>query len=165
VLKSQLNDAERAVKNATIRAPINGSVVATSLNHAGQVLGAGEVIARLAPLQAPMEAKLLISGQEIGKIQTGQKTYLRISGCPYSDFGLMGGTVTAIAADAVPNAKGVASNQPAFEVSVQPRAKSFQNGKSRCDLRLGMELQADVLTGRNTVMGFLLRKLRLATQT
>lgn len=165
VLKIQLNDAERAVKNATIRAPISGSVVATSLNHAGQVLGTGEVIARIAPLQAPLEAKLLISGQEIGKIQPGQKTYLRISGCPYSDFGLMGGTVTAIAADAVPNAKGVASNQPAFEVSVQPRSKAFQNGKSRCDLRLGMDLQADVLTGRNTVMGFLLRKLRLVTQT
>jgi HlyD family secretion protein len=165
VLKSQLNEAQRALSNATIRAPIKGSVVATSLNQPGQVLSAGEVIARLAPVQAPMEAKLLITGQEIGKIRLGQKTYLRINGCPYSDFGLMAGTVTAIAADAVPVGKASNNTQPAFEVSVQPSAKAFHHGKNRCDLRLGMDLRADVLTGRNTVMGFLLRKLRLATQT
>lgn len=165
VLKNRLEEAQRDHLKTTIRSPIKGSVVAISLNHQGQVVGVGEVIARLAPISAPMEAKVQVSGQMIGKIRKGQKTYLRINGCPYSDFGLMTGTVSAIAADSLPLRKGADSNQPAFEVSVQPRAKSFLKGKSRCDLRLGMTLQADVMTGRNTVMGLLLRKLRMATQT
>ena len=164
VLKSRLADAQRALRNATIRSPITGSVVTTSLNHPGQVLSVGEVIARLAPLKAPMEAKVMVSGKEIGKIRQGQKTYLRINGCPYSDFGLMTGTVTAIAADVLPSTKGTTSKESAFEVSVQPKAKALQQGKTRCDLRLGMDLQADVMTSRNTVMGFLMRKLRMVSQ-
>ena len=52
-------------------------------------MSAGEVIARLAPLHAPMEAKVVVPAQSIGRIRVGQKTYLRVTGCPYSEFGLM----------------------------------------------------------------------------
>lgn len=160
-LESRLIDATRALATATIRSPIAGSVVATSLNHPGQVLSAGEVIARLAPLQAPMEAKVVVPAQSIGKIRVGQMTYLRVTGCPYSEFGLMTGKVTAISADALQQNRADRSGPPAYEVSVQPKTQTFQRGTDRCDFRLGMDLQADVMTGRNTVMTFFLRKLRL----
>ena len=135
--------------------------MATSLNHPGQVLSAGEVIARLAPLHAPMEAKVVVPAQSIGKIRVGQKTYLRVTGCPYSEFGLMTGKVTAISADALQQTKTNLSGPTAYEVSVQPSTQSLKRGNDRCDFRLGMDLQADVMTGRNTVMTFFLRKLRL----
>jgi len=160
-LDSRLIDATRALATATIRSPISGSVVATSLNHPGQVLSAGEVIARLAPLHVPMEAKVVVPAQSIGKIRVGQTTYLRVTGCPYSEFGLMTGKVTAISADALQQNRADRSGPPAYEVSVQPKTQSFQRGSERCDFRLGMDLQADVMTGRNTVMTFFLRKLRL----
>lgn len=41
------------------------------------------------------------------------------------------------------------------------RSSSSQRGNDRCDFRLGMDLQADVMTGRNSVMTYFLRKLRL----
>ena len=160
-LESRLIDATRALATATIRSPIAGSVVATSLNHPGQVLSAGEVIARLAPVHAPMEAKVVVPAQSIGKIRVGQTTYLRVTGCPYSEFGLMTGKVTAISADALQQNRADRSGPPAYEVSVQPKTQTFQRGTDRCDFRLGMDLQADVMTGRNTVMTFFLRKLRL----
>ena len=163
-LDSRLIDATRALTTASIRSPISGSVVATSLNHPGQVLSAGEVIARLAPLHAPMEAKVVVSAQSIGKIRVGQKTYLKITGCPYSEFGLMIGEVTSISADALQQNKANVSAAPAYEVNVRPTNHSLKRGNSRCDLRLGMDLQADLMTGRNTVMTFLLRKLRLMSQ-
>ena len=144
-------DATRAFAIASIRSPIAGSVVATSLNHPGQVLSAGEVIARLAPLHAPMEAKVVVPAQSIGKIRVGQKTYLRVTGCPYSEFGLMTGKVTAISADALQQ-KAPVSAPPAYEVSVQTTNHTFKCGNNRCDFRLGMDLQADLMTGRNTVM-------------
>ena len=36
-------------------------------------------------------------------------------------------------------------------------------GQRRCALRAGMELEADLVIRRGTVMGLLLRKLRLLT--
>ena len=76
----------------------------------------------------------------------------------------MTGKVTAISADALQQNKQVASVPPAYEVSVQPSTQSFQRGNERCEFRLGMDLQADVMTGRNTVMTFFLRKLRLMSR-
>jgi len=163
-LDSRLTEASRALGTASIRSPVSGSVVATSLNHPGQILSAGDVIARLAPLHTPMEAKVVVPAQSIGKIRVGQKTYLRITGCPYSEFGLMTGKVTAISADSLQPSKSDRNALPAYEVSVQPTTHSLVRGRQRCDLRLGMDLQADVMTGRNTVMAFFLRKLRLISQ-
>jgi HlyD family secretion protein len=163
-LDSRLLDASRALANATIRSPIAASVVATSLNHPGQVLSSGEVIARLAPLHAAMEAKVIVPAQSIGKIRVGQKTYLRVTGCPYSEFGLMTGKVTGIAADTLMTTKPGAIPTPVYEVSVQPSNRSLKRGNERCDFRLGMDLQADMMTGRSTVMSFLLKKLRLLSQ-
>jgi HlyD family secretion protein len=111
-----------------------------------------------------MEAKVVVPAQSIGKIRVGQKTYLRVTGCPYSEFGLMTGKVTAISADALQQNKADMSTPPAYEVSVQPSSNAFKRGNNRCDFRLGMDLQADLLTGRNTVMTFFLRKLRLMAQ-
>jgi HlyD family secretion protein len=104
---------------------------------------------------------VVVPAQSIGKIRVGQKTYLRVTGCPYSEFGLMTGKVTAISADALQQNKAMVTASPAYEVSVQPSTQSFKRGNDRCYFRLGMDLQADVMTGRNTVMTFFLRKLRL----
>ena len=110
-----------------------------------------------------MEAKVVVPAQSIGKIRVGQKTYLRVTGCPYSEFGLMTGKVTAISADALQQ-KAPVSAPPAYEVSVQTTNHTFKCGNNRCDFRLGMDLQVDLMTGRNAVMTFFLRKLRLMAQ-
>ena len=163
-LRHRLQEAERQLRNATIRAPQAGAVVSSTLPHPGQVLAPGEVVARLAPLEAPLLAKVMVSAKDIGPVRSGQKAYLKVPGCPFSDFGVMQGQITAVAADAVTDSKGPAAGQPVYEVSVQPRRRSLRQGNRSCSLRLGMDLQADVITGRSTVLGFLLQKLRLSTQ-
>jgi multidrug efflux pump subunit AcrA (membrane-fusion protein) len=53
---------------------------------------------------------------------------------------------------------------PFYEVTIQPDRRELGKGQERCALRIGMDLQADVMTKRSTIMGFLLSKLRLAAQ-
>ncbi|MFZ9831617.1 MAG: hypothetical protein ACO3DC_06055, partial [Vulcanococcus sp.] len=90
--------------------------------------------------------------------------YLRISGCPHSEFGLMRGTVQHISADTMTPPQSQANAQALYEVGILPNGKELKQGNRRCALRHGMDLQADVMTARSSVMGFLLKKLRLATQ-
>ena len=52
-LSRELADVKRILANTAVRAPFAATVVRTSLNHVGQVVNAGEVIAELAPTQAP----------------------------------------------------------------------------------------------------------------
>lgn len=163
-LQAELRDSNRALANSTIRAPMAGSVITTALKHPGQVINSGDVIAQIAPSQAPVVVKTLVKPQEVSRIKPGQKVYLRISGCPYSEFGLLKGTVQGIGADVV---SGDGSNKPQpanYEVRIHPSSNQLRQGQKHCALRFGMDLKADVMTGRTTMLGFLLRKIRLAAE-
>jgi multidrug efflux pump subunit AcrA (membrane-fusion protein) len=167
-LRARLEEVERSLTQTTIRAPIPGSVVAITLNHAGQVVTAGEVVARLAPVDSPLVAKVLVPARDIGPIRTGQRALLRVSGCPYSDYGVMSGEIVGVSADTISaeTAAGRAGGDqgPFYEVSVRPQARSLRNTRTVCKLRYGMDLQADLITSHTTVMGSLIRKLRIGTQ-
>lgn len=167
-LRARLEEVERSLSQTTIRAPISGSVVAITLNHAGQVVTAGQVVARLAPVDSPLVAKVMVSARDIGPIRPGQRALLRVSGCPYSDYGVMSGEIIGVSADTLSTeaAAGRAAGDqgPFYEVSVRPQKRTLRNARTVCNLRYGMDLQADLITTRTTVMGSLIRKLRLGTQ-
>jgi HlyD family secretion protein len=132
----------------------------------GQVVNAGEVIAELAPTQAPLLVKALVPAKDVATVRSQQKTYLRVGACPYSRFGLLTGRIKQVAPDttAEPSGAAAATGGPFYEVTIQPDRRDLGKGKERCALRIGMDLQADVMTKRTTIMGFLFSKLRLMAQ-
>jgi multidrug resistance efflux pump len=164
VLKTDLAEASRAVTDATVRAPIAASIISTNLKHPGQIVSAGQVLAELAPSHAPMLIKSVVKAQEVSRIKPGQTVYLRISGCPHTEFGLLRGDVMDISADALASKNAQVKGQTLYELSIRPRQAELRQGTRRCRLRFGMDLQADVMTERTTMLGFLLRKLRLIAQ-
>jgi multidrug efflux pump subunit AcrA (membrane-fusion protein) len=162
--KVRLFEANRALASATIRAPMAGSIVSTNLNHPGQIVSSGEVLARLAPSKAPLQVKVMVSPREVSQIKAGQLAYLRISGCPHSEFGLMRGKVETIAADTVAPPQNQTNGQAFYEVSITPNSSELKQGNRRCALKHGMDLNADVMTARSSIMGFIFKKLRLLGQ-
>ena len=167
-LSRELADVKRILANTAVRAPFAATVVRTSLNHVGQVVNAGEVIAELAPTQAPLMVKILVPAKDVASVHPRQKTYLRVGACPYSRFGLLTGRISQVAPDTTAEAPGASPSAiaggPFYEVTVRPDQRELGQAQDRCSLRIGMDLQADVMTQRTTIMGFLLSKLRLLAQ-
>jgi HlyD family type I secretion membrane fusion protein len=164
-LKTQLAEVNRSMRHAAIRSPIEATVITTRLNHVGQVVNTGEVIAELSPLQAPMVAKAQIAAKDIGEIKRGQNVYLRIAACPYSRFGIVTGRITAISADSAMGQQDASKNDPYYELTISPGKRMLGRGNAQCNLKIGMDLQADVVTHRTTILGFLSNKLRLDTNS
>ena len=161
--RTQLAEVRRDLANTIIRAPRTGAVIGMSLRHAQQVLKPGEVLASIAPEGGGLDVKLQVPGQEISQVRTGQSAYLRVAGCPFPEFGVLDGQVRALSADTIPAGDGQAGStgSAGYQVIVQPSANELKAGLRRCALRQGMEVQADVVTQRTTVMALVLRKLRL----
>jgi multidrug efflux pump subunit AcrA (membrane-fusion protein) len=170
--RARLLQVQRAIDFATVRSPIHGSVVTTNLNHSGQVLQPGEVMAVLAPLSQRYQAKLQVPADSISHIKVGQYATLKISACPTSEFGVMPAVVRNLSADTVPTAaqpgSAMAAQSPllgrgasAYEVVVEPKYTSLKGRLGNCQLRLGMEVNADIVTRRTTVFAYLMNKLRI----
>jgi HlyD family secretion protein len=163
-IRSRLEEVKRALLNSVIRAPKAGTVIVSNLRHPQQVIRSGEVLAQIAPSQGDLQVKLTVPSSDVGNIKASQPAYLRIAGCPYPEFGVLQARVQTISADTISQNAGSNGLGPTgFQISLKPSSKPLTNGDRRCSLRHGMDVQADIVTRKTTILGFILTKLRLTT--
>jgi multidrug efflux pump subunit AcrA (membrane-fusion protein) len=163
--RARLEDVKRALLNSVIKAPKAGTVIVTNLRHPQQVIRGGEVLAQIAPSEGNLQVKMSVPSSDIGNIKASQPAYLRIAGCPYPEFGVLNAKVLSISADTIAPGGGRSTGNAGFQVSLEPSKHPLTNGNRQCVLRHGMDVQADIVTRRTTILGFILTKLRLTTGT
>ena len=154
----------------TIRATSNGIVLKLNLRNVGQVVRPGEPIAEIVPVDAPLTVKAMLPQSDIKTVQVNQKVKLRIDACPYPDYGTLKGFVSNISPDAVTNnsAASITPGLPTgtgklFEVTIKPESQSFGSYNLKCDLQIGMNANAQIISKEETALQYLLRKARLVT--
>lgn len=164
---------QRNLGIAIVRAPVSGVLHSLSLRNPQQVVAAGMELARIAPSKTDLVAKVLVRSEDIDHLDLGQRADLRITGCPYPDFGTLKARVSSIAPDARPDqpqipgapAAGLPAAQASagggYEVTLRPDSTVLQSGNRQCKVKLGMDLTADVTTRLETVLSFVMRKARL----
>lgn len=162
--RARLQQVERGLELASVRAPITGSVLSTNLRHPGQVMQPGEVVAVLAPGSSRYELKLQVPAERISQLRPGQKATMKVSACPTAEFGVLPARVSSVSADTVPQSGEPSTAAAAvYEVVLHPLQTSLKGRQGSCILRPGMKLSGDVVTRRTTVLVFLLNKLRLGS--
>ncbi len=150
-----LDQTERDLVKTAIRAPVTGVLFQLNLRNPGQMVAAGEELARIAPSGVSSQVKVIIPSQDITNVEIGQHADLRVSGCPYPDYGTLAAKVVSVAPEV--------SVERGYEVTLKPQREQLNSARDQCALRIGMDVQADITTKRETVLGFLLRKARLGT--
>ncbi len=177
--KKEFNQIDFKLKNSVVRAPSDGTILRLEVRNPGQTVEAGSAIAQIVPSGVPLVIKARVTSQDIARIQIGQPVQMRISALPFPDYGTLKGTVSEIAPDAI------ATQNPAnnlggsyYEVAIKPDKNyltklestssqtvetSQANTPRQYSIQSGMEGRADIITGQETVLTFMLRKARLMT--
>ena len=166
-LKQIASDISRAV----IRAPVSGVIQEFTLRNKGQVVREGELIARIALADNALEVKAFVAIQDIGDVAIGQSMFMRVSACPYPDYGTLQATVTAISPDAITSQDGSRligrgsrlGSITGYEVTGHPDVLVLEDAGRSCKIQAGMEGRVDIVSREETVLHFLLRKARLIT--
>jgi multidrug efflux pump subunit AcrA (membrane-fusion protein) len=171
----ELQQVETDLKQTTITATADGIISKLNLRNSGQTVRAGEEIMHIVPSNAPVVVKAAVASEDKGKLKIGQKVQMRVSACPYPDYGTLKGKVTTISPDAIAPQRNAATvdspptgaSQSAsvagafYEVTIAPERLSLGKGKQQCAIQLGMEGKADIISREETVLQFFLRKARL----
>jgi HlyD family secretion protein len=171
--QQDLRQIETDLQKSAIRATSDGTVLRLNLRNPNQVAQSGDILAEIAPSPQSLLVKARVDTQDIGNVQPGQLAQLRISACPYPNFGTLKGTVTAVSPDAiVPNLNGAAPSPPLslstsdasyYEVTIQPEQMILRQGDRQCSLRAGMDAEANIISRQETFLAFGLRMARLLT--
>ncbi|WP_375473233.1 HlyD family efflux transporter periplasmic adaptor subunit [uncultured Nostoc sp.] len=171
---SEFKQAEIDLKQTTITATADGIISKLNLRNPGQTLHAGEEVVQIVPSHAPLVIKAAVGSEEKGKIKVGQKVQMRVSACPYPDYGTLNGVVKVISPDAVSSQKNDADTDTNsipkatavgafYEVTIKPEKLTLGRSIKKCQIQLGMDGRVDIITREETVLQFVLRKARLMT--
>ncbi|VEP13291.1 HlyD family secretion protein [Hyella patelloides LEGE 07179] len=168
--QKELKQIERQLENSIIRATNDGTILQLNLRNPNQIVRSGDTIAQIAPGNNNLSIKTAVATQDIDKVELGQTAKMRIDACPYSDYGILNGTVNAISPDAIlSKVSGDASNSVItnanshFEVTIQPETNILSHSTLKCQLKPGMRAQVNIIARKETLLRFVLRKARLLT--
>jgi multidrug efflux pump subunit AcrA (membrane-fusion protein) len=168
---SELQQVEKEIAQTAIAAPADGILFQLNLRNSGQTVKMGDKIAQIAPSQTGLAIEALVAAQDISKVKTEQPAQMRVSACPYPDYGTLKGSVTNISPDVISSQNNPSSANPSsqstnasndfYAVTIKPESLSLSQGQKKCLVQLGMEGRADIISREETVLQFLLRKARL----
>jgi multidrug efflux pump subunit AcrA (membrane-fusion protein) len=159
------------LKPTPILAPISGTIQELNLRNNLQVVNPGDRIAKIIPAVTPLNIKANVAISDIDNVKVGQTVQMRVSACPYTDYGVVSGKVREVSADAKSIEKNASNNnnaqqsQPAangiYEVTIKPDALTLHQGNKTCQIRAGMDGRADIISKEESVLQFILKKARL----
>jgi hemolysin D len=154
-----------------LRAPQAGVVKELATTTLGAVVQPGTVLLSLVPLNEPLLAEVHIENQDIGFVRAGQRVRLKVAAYPFQKYGLLQGTVKTVIADAaaansptattgMDNTRPGDTNPARFKVIIALRQQALQVNQTLLPLAAGMQLSAEIIQGRRTVLEYLLSPLQ-----
>lgn len=143
---------EDKVRHAEIRSPVRGTVKRVLVNTVGGVVQPGQAVVEIVPLDDALILEARIKPRDIGFIHPDQQALVKFSAYDFSIYGGMSARVEHIAADTIQDEQG----NPGYLVRLRTEAAAL--GETM-PIIPGMMAEVDILTGKKTVMSYLLKPL------
>ena len=151
-LQQSQTSLEDVVSQAALRSPINGTVQRLLINTVGGVITPGSAVVEIVPQDDQLIVEAKVSPKDIAFIREGQQAILKFSADDFTIYGGMSAEVQHISADAITNEK----DETYYLVRLETK-KSIAN--EVLEILPGMIVQVDILTGKKTVLNYILSPL------
>lgn len=134
----------------TVRAPCHGTLLGFASLTAGGYLPAGQSLGEISPDDA-LVVETHVAPADMGHIRIGQSVNLQIDAFPYTQWGMIDGTVESVSDDLLTHLQ-----TPAFRVLIRPCADSLRLPNGACGrLRKGFTLTARFHVARRSLLQLL----------
>ena len=138
------------VDKSQVKSPVRGRVQRLLANTVGGVVQPGKDIVEVVPLDDQLILEAKVQPRDIAFIHPGQEATVKFTAYDFSIYGGLSAKVENISPDTVVDEKGNAF----YLVRVRTTQASFSE---KLPVIPGMTAEVDILTGRKTVMSYLLK--------
>jgi adhesin transport system membrane fusion protein len=143
------------VRRTEVRAPLRGTIKQIKINTIGGVVQPGQDILEIVPLEDTLLLEAHIRPSDIAFIRPGLPATIKITAYDYSIYGGLKGEVEDISADTITNERG----ESFYRVRVRTHKNHLGSDEHPLVIIPGMTAEIDVLTGRKTVLHYLMKPL------
>jgi hemolysin D len=154
--EKQIAKAKTELKQLAFTAPVDGTVLFMSVRNSGEVVQAGQIVAEVAPQNAPLVLNAKLPNREAGFVKTGMEVKVKLDSFPYQDYGIVSGKVISISPDSQPDPQ----LGSIYRVEIGLDRQAVNDGRQTILFKPGQTATADIVTRRRRIADVLLDPLK-----
>ncbi|WP_156473059.1 HlyD family type I secretion periplasmic adaptor subunit [Pseudorhodoferax sp. Leaf265] len=158
-LQEQLKAVQRE-KITTLLAPVAGMVQQLAVHTQGGVVTDAQVLMVIVPDSAGLRAEVTLDNKDIGFVHLGQQAEIKFDTFNFTRYGTVDAEVQMVTADAVSDEKLGA----VFPVALRLHRETIDVDGSPVRLSAGMNITAEIKTGKRKVIEYLFSPVQRATR-
>lgn len=147
------------VARSDIRSPVDGIINTLQVNTIGAYVQPGSIIAEVVPTSEELLVEARISPKDIAFVRPGQDALVKVTAYDFSIYGGLAGTVETVSSDSIVDQK---TGEPYFEVRVKTLKSQLERDGRTFKITPGMVCSVDIMTGRKTILHYLLKPINKA---
>ena len=153
--KGQITALNLQLKQRTIRSPIDGIIFELPIKKSGSVVQVGQMIAQIAPENAPLILKARMPSQNSGFVKAGMPVKIKFDAYPFQEYGIVSGRISWIS----PNSRvqeNSSNRIETYELDIALENPYIQVGNKRIPITPGQTASAEVIIRQRHVIDFIL---------
>ena len=149
------------VKQSEIRSPVKGTVKQLFTNTVGSVVQPGKDLIAIVPSEDNLLLEAKVLPRDIAFLRPGQPALVKFTAYDFAIYGGLEAKLEQISADSVTDEKG----NSYFLVRVRTHNAYLEENGKQLPIIPGMVAEVDILTGKKTVLHYLLKPVLRAKAT
>ncbi|WP_292951646.1 MULTISPECIES: HlyD family type I secretion periplasmic adaptor subunit [unclassified Neptuniibacter] len=152
-IKQALTGMNDRIDRAEVKAPVKGTVKQLLVNTVEGVVQPGDELLNIIPWEDTLLVEAKIRPSDIANIAPGQKAVIKVSAYDFSIYGGVGANVVFISPSTILDEEG----ESHYLVRLETEQPFLGTASTELPLMAGMTVGVDILTGKKTVMDYLLK--------
>ena len=149
------NAIEDKVDRTMIESPVDGIVKQIFINTVGGVIKPGMDICEIVPSSKELIIEAKIKPSDIAFLYPNQEAVVKFTAYDFAIHGGLKGKVVNISADTIVDEEG----DSYYMVSIKTDKNYLGTPEDRLDIIIGMTAEVDILTGKKTILDYLLKPI------
>ena len=149
------------LERTSIRSPVYGTVKQVLVNTVGGVIQPGMDLIEIVPLEDTLLVEAQIKPSDIAFLRPEQEAMVKFTAYDFTIYGGLDAQLEYISADSVTDEKGNAY----YQVRVRTNQNYLMGQEGKMPIIPGMVATVDILTGKKTILSYLLKPILKAKQT
>jgi adhesin transport system membrane fusion protein len=147
--------AEDRVSRTQVRAPVKGKINRLMINTVGGVIQPGEDLVEIVPVEDSLLIEAHIRPSDIAFLRPGQSAMAKFTAYDFSIYGGLPAKLERISADTITNEE----DESFYLIYLRTNQNYIESNKGELEIIPGMTVTADILTGKKTVLDYLLKPI------
>ena len=161
---SRLTESKRALEDRVIRtavrSPVKGTVKRLKVTTIGGVVQPGMDLVEIVPSEDTLLIEAQIRPADIAFLHPGQNAMVKFTAYDFSIFGGLRASLEHISADTITNERG----ESFFLIRLRTERNYLGTKANSLPIISGMTVNVDILTGRKTLLDYLLKPIKKAQE-